>query len=116
MPCRWFLADKTCCRGMNMVSKGVDAVLGDLSQRFPEMRVVALSGNVCTDKKPSAVNWIEGRGKSVVVEAVIKKEVVRDVLKTTPEAMVRLNYSKNMVGSSLAGSVGGFNGESLIHV
>ena len=34
-------------------------------------------------KKPAAVNWIEGRGCSVVVEATIKGEVVEKVLKTT---------------------------------
>ncbi|RYA83898.1 hypothetical protein DD594_26765, partial [Enterobacter cloacae complex sp. 4DZ1-17B1] len=40
-----------------------------------------LSGNFCADKKASAVNWIQGRGKSVVCEAVIKEEVVAKVLK-----------------------------------
>src|SRR5258708_31472022 len=35
------------------------------------MRVPALSGNYCTDKKPAAINWIEGRGKSVVAEAIV---------------------------------------------
>lgn len=30
------------------------------------MQVLSLSGNVCIDKKPSAVNWLNGRGKSVV--------------------------------------------------
>lgn len=24
---------------------------------FPDMEIVSLSGNFCTDKKPSAVNW-----------------------------------------------------------
>lgn len=35
----------------------------------------SLSGNYCTDKKPSSINWIEGRGKSVVCEAIIKGSV-----------------------------------------
>jgi hydroxymethylglutaryl-CoA reductase len=39
-------------------------------------------GNFCSDKKSAAVNWIDGRGKSVVCEAVIKEEVVKMVLKT----------------------------------
>lgn len=95
--------------GMNMVSKGTDKALELITSRFPTVQVLGLSGNVCTDKKPSAINWVEGRGKSVVVEAVITGDVVRDVLKTTVDAMVHLNYSKNLVGSALAGSIGGFN-------
>ena len=66
-------------------------------------------GNFCSDKKPSAVNWIEGRGKSVVCEAIISEEVVRNVLKTTVPALVELNVLKNLAGSAVAGSLGGFN-------
>lgn len=43
------------------------------------MQILAVSGNYCTDKKPAAINWIEGRGKSVVCEAVIPAKVVREV-------------------------------------
>jgi hydroxymethylglutaryl-CoA reductase (NADPH) len=68
-----------------------------------------LSGNFCTDKKPSAINWIEGRGKSVVCEALIKGDVVRETLKTTVKDVVNLNVSKNLIGSAMAGSIGGFN-------
>lgn len=67
-----------------------------------------MSGNFCTDKKPSAINWIEGRGKSVVAEATIKGEIVEKVLKTTVKAMVRLNTDKNLVGSAMSGSIGWF--------
>jgi hydroxymethylglutaryl-CoA reductase (NADPH) len=73
------------------------------------MVVLALSGNYCTDKKPAAINWIDGRGKSVVAEAVVPGKIVTTVLKTTVEALVNLNIKKNLVGSAMAGSVGGFN-------
>jgi hydroxymethylglutaryl-CoA reductase (NADPH) len=73
------------------------------------MITLALSGNYCTDKKPAAINWIEGRGKSVVAEAVIPGRVVKSVLKTTVEALCNLNTKKNLVGSAMAGSIGGFN-------
>lgn len=52
---------------------------------------------------------IEGRGKSVVCEAVVKGEVVKSVLKTSVQALVDLNLTKNLVGSAMAGSIGGFN-------
>ncbi|KAG0469026.1 hypothetical protein HPP92_018354 [Vanilla planifolia] len=63
--------------GMNMVSKGVQNVLDYLQNGFPDMDVISISSNFCSDKKPAAVNWIEGRGKSVVCEAVIKEDVVK---------------------------------------
>ena len=95
--------------GMNMISKGCEKALSKISERYPDMQIISLSGNYCTDKKPAAINWIEGRGKSVVAEAVIPGPVVEKVLKTTVAALVELNISKNLVGSAMAGSVGGFN-------
>ncbi|KAL2522057.1 hydroxy methylglutaryl CoA reductase 1 [Forsythia ovata] len=95
--------------GMNMVSKGVQNVLDFLQNDFPDMDVIGISGNFCSDKKPAAVNWIEGRGKSVVCEAIINGEVVTKVLKTTVPSLVELNMLKNLTGSAVAGSLGGFN-------
>lgn len=96
--------------GMNMISKGVEKALNMLIEdHFPEAVILSLSGNYCTDKKPAAINWIEGRGKSVVAEAVVPGSVVKSVLKTTTDSLVKLNVRKNLVGSAMAGSVGGFN-------
>lgn len=95
--------------GMNMVSKGSLAVIERLKEEFPSLALVALSGNMCTDKKAAATNWLEGRGKSVVVEAVIPEKIVRTVLKTTVKAMVDTNLHKNLIGSAMAGTIGGFN-------
>ncbi|XP_048129596.1 3-hydroxy-3-methylglutaryl-coenzyme A reductase 1 [Rhodamnia argentea] len=95
--------------GMNMVSKGVQNVLEFLQNDFPDMDVIGISGNFCSDKKPAAVNWIEGRGKSVVCEALLKDNVVKQVLKTNVAALVELNILKNLTGSAVAGALGGFN-------
>lgn len=95
--------------GMNMITKGCDKALEVLKEHIPTMRVLALSGNYCTDKKPSAINWIEGRGKTVVAEAVIKADIVEKTLKSSVDSIVNLNVDKNLVGSALAGSIGGFN-------
>ncbi|KAG8843778.1 3-hydroxy-3-methylglutaryl-coenzyme A (HMG-CoA) reductase isozyme [Tulasnella sp. 330] len=95
--------------GMNMISKGTEKALGVMAEHFPEMQVLALSGNYCTDKKPAAMNWIEGRGKSVVAEAIVPGKVVTSVLKTSVAALCNLNTKKNLVGSAMAGSIGGFN-------
>ena len=39
--------------------KGTDAALRCLEDVFPEMDIISLSGNYCTDKKPSAINWYD---------------------------------------------------------
>ncbi|KAH6812007.1 hydroxy methylglutaryl CoA reductase 1 [Perilla frutescens var. frutescens] len=95
--------------GMNMVSKGVQNVMDFLNNEFPDMDVIGISGNYCSDKKPAAVNWIEGRGKSVVCEAIITGDVVNKVLKTDVASLVELNMLKNLTGSAMAGALGGFN-------
>lgn len=97
--------------GMNMISKGVEFSLKQMVEEYgwSDMEIVSVSGNYCTDKKSAAINWIEGRGKSVVAEATIPGDVVRKVLKSDVSALVELNICKNLIGSAMAGSIGGFN-------
>lgn len=97
--------------GMNMISKGVEHALHMMTTQcgFEDMSIISVSGNYCTDKKPAAINWIEGRGKGVVAEAIIPAEVVKSVLKCDVDDLVTLNINKNLIGSAMAGSVGGFN-------
>lgn len=97
--------------GMNMISKGVEHALKCMIEDYgyDDMHVVSLSGNYCIDKKAAAINWIEGRGKSIVASADIPAETVQKVLKSDVDALVDLNISKNLIGSALAGAIGGFN-------
>ncbi|KAE8350232.1 hydroxymethylglutaryl-coenzyme A reductase-domain-containing protein [Aspergillus coremiiformis] len=97
--------------GMNMISKGVEKALHIMSTEcgFNDMATISVSGNFCADKKSAALNWIDGRGKSVVAEAIIPGDVVKSVLKSDVDALVELNTSKNLIGSAMAGSLGGFN-------
>jgi hydroxymethylglutaryl-CoA reductase (NADPH) len=104
-----FRASTADAMGMNMVSKGTEAALQHLQSKFPNMRVMALSGNMCTDKKSAAINWIEGRGRKVNCEARIPFQLVRDVLKVDPLELVHTHLVKNYYGSAAAGTVGGNN-------
>lgn len=45
----------------------------------------------------------------MICEAVIPGEVVRTVLKTSVPSMVNLAIKKNLIGSAVAGSIGGNN-------
>ena len=97
--------------GMNMISKGVEHALTVMATEcgFDDMRVVTVSGNYCTDKKAAAINWIDGRGKGIVAEANIPGHVVKSVLKCEVDDLVQMNIQKNLIGSAMAGSIGGFN-------
>lgn len=95
--------------GMNMVSKGCEMALRYIKKAFPDMNIISLSGNFCSDKKPAAINWIKGRGKRVVCESIIAASDLKKILKTDAKTLVQCNKLKNMAGSAMAGSIGGNN-------
>ncbi len=92
--------------GMNMVTIASEEIMKVIEEHFPDVKYLALSGNLCVDKKPNAMNFINGRGKTVIAEAIIPREIVEKKLKTTPELIAEVNYRKNLVGSAQAGSYG----------
>jgi hydroxymethylglutaryl-CoA reductase (NADPH) len=95
--------------GMNMVTIASDKVMRELEKKF-DVKLVALSSNMCTDKKPAAINVIEGRGRTAVAEIIVPRHVVVEKLKATPEDMCDVNYRKNFLGSARAVSFG-FNAQ-----
>ena len=91
--------------GMNMATIATEAICR-LLERETGAVMISVSGNMCSDKKPAAINMINGRGKTVVAEARIPKDIVESKLHTTSAAVVETNYRKNLVGSSMAGTFG----------
>lgn len=91
--------------GHNMATLAADRLLEWLLVRFSTLKYVSISGNYCSDKKNSAVNGILGRGKYVVAEITISKDLCKKLLKTTPEKIVQLNIKKNLIGNIIAGGV-----------
>jgi hydroxymethylglutaryl-CoA reductase (NADPH) len=100
-----FRYDTKDAMGMNMATIATRAA-AELVEAETTASLVALSGNLCTDKKPAAVNAVEGRGRSVTADAVVPRDVVADRLHTTPEAIAEVNDRKNFRGSAKAGSLG----------
>jgi hydroxymethylglutaryl-CoA reductase (NADPH) len=100
-----FRYDTKDAMGMNMATIATRAAC-DVVESETEASLVALSGNLCTDKKPAAINAVEGRGRSVTADVTIPREVVAERLHTTPEAVAELNTRKNLVGSAKAASLG----------
>jgi hydroxymethylglutaryl-CoA reductase (NADPH) len=92
--------------GMNMATIACDRVVREFIEPGSGVECVALSGNYCVDKKPAAINFQEGRGKRVFAEVVLPKEVLAETLKTNAQALLEVQYRKNLLGSIAAGSAG----------
>jgi len=91
--------------GMNMVTIASRAV-AELVEAETPAELVALSGNLCSDKKPAAINSIEGRGYTVAADVFLPHEVVEERFHATSEDIAAVNTRKNLVGSAKAGSLG----------
>jgi hydroxymethylglutaryl-CoA reductase (NADPH) len=100
-----FRYDTKDAMGMNMATIATRAA-AEVVEAETTASLVALSGNLCTDKKPAAINAVEGRGRSVTADVTVPRDVVEERLHTTPEAIVEVNTRKNLVGSAKAGSLG----------
>jgi hydroxymethylglutaryl-CoA reductase (NADPH) len=100
-----FVYDTKDAMGMNMATIATREACELVESETPA-ELVALSGNLCSDKKPAAINAIEGRGHTVVADVLLPTELVEDRLDTTPEAIAEANTRKNLVGSAKAGALG----------
>lgn len=91
--------------GHNMVTNAADRIIPWILTEYPQLRYSSISGNYCSDKKATAVNGILGRGKYVVCEILISRDICERRLKTTPEKVVDLNIKKNLIGTMIAGGL-----------
>ncbi|GAA5819206.1 MAG: hydroxymethylglutaryl-CoA reductase (NADPH) [Methanobrevibacter sp. CfCl-M3] len=91
--------------GMNMVTIATEKAL-ELLEEETSGEIISLSGNACVDKKPSNINLIEGRGKSLIADILIPEEIVHNKLKTTAKSIEKVNTIKNLIGSAVSGSMG----------
>lgn len=91
--------------GHNMTTFASDKIAEAILILYPTLKYISVSGNFCTDKKVSSVNSILGRGKHVIAEILIPREIVEKGLRTTPEKLVDLNIKKNLIGSIASGGL-----------
>jgi NADP-dependent 3-hydroxy-3-methylglutaryl-CoA reductase len=104
------VCDTSDAMGMNMLTKCSNEIVKYVINTFhKKINCVCLSSNYCTDKKNSAVNWVNGRGKHVITELIISEETINKVLKTTSNKLIKVNIDKNLIGSNVAGTIGGMN-------
>lgn len=91
--------------GHNMVTNAADKLIPWILHHYPQLRYSSISANYCSDKKATAVNGILGRGKYVVSEILISRDLCERKLNTTPEKVVELNVRKNLIGTLIAGGL-----------
>lgn len=91
--------------GMNMATLASETASKILAEATG-VRLVAVSGNMCCDKKPSAINIIEGRGKTVSAGVFLSDDIVHRIFKTEAHLLAEVNTRKNLIGSVRAASFG----------
>ncbi len=89
--------------GQNMTGKATLAACEWIMANFPGKAKFLLSGNVDTDKKHSQINMLLTRGKRVVAEVVLKRDILRDLMHVDAREMFRTRQI-SMAGAFLAHS------------
>ncbi len=90
--------------GMNMITKASQEVCQYIVQKFP-VQGFAIESNMAVDKKPSHINTLMGRGKSVTAEVLFKERVISRFLHSTART-IDLAYHRQVTGAQLAGVMG----------
>ena len=88
--------------GQNMTGKATLYACEWIRANHPLKPRYILSGNIDTDKKHSAMNMIQTRGKRVIAEFVLKRDVARELLRIETEWLYKFRQIAS-VGTHLAG-------------
>ncbi len=104
-----FYFDTKDAMGLNMITIATDTIARFIEEKI-DVSCISLSGNFCTDKKPSFLNFINKRGFAVSAEVTIPGATLRTVLKTTAQDIYDVWLAKCMIGSAVSGSLG-FNAQ-----
>ncbi|GEA06379.1 hydroxymethylglutaryl-CoA reductase [Alteromonas sp. KUL42] len=93
--------------GQNMVGKATLAACEWIKANYPVQCEYLLSGNMDTDKKHSHLNMLHSRGKRVIAEIVLKREVLAKIMKVDTHTLARATVLAN-TGALMAGAA--YNG------
>ena len=91
--------------GQNMVGKATFAACNWILQNCDEVEIQRffLEGNLATDKKASMINVMRTRGKRVTAEAVIKRDVLLEIMHADTESLYYHSKVAN-IGTMLSGA------------
>jgi len=91
--------------GQNMCGKATYAACQWITANYD--KVIShyfLSGNMDTDKKHSQLNTLHSRGKRVIAEITLPADLLRERMRTTPQAMYAARMTSQL-GGLMAGAV-----------
>ncbi len=90
--------------GQNMVGRATFAACGWILDHYKDHRIADfyLESNFATDKKASQINIMRTRGKRVVAEVTLKKEVLLQVMRVDPKQL-DYHHRVSSIGSFLSG-------------
>ncbi len=100
-----FAFDSGDAMGMNMATIAVEQITRFI-EKEAHIRCVALSGNMCVDKKPNFLNFTLGRGYKVWVDSIIPEKIIASVLKSSASEIFEVAQRKLLSGSIMAGTIG----------
>jgi len=89
--------------GQNMVGRATFAACSWMLERAPKVRKFYLESNLATDKKASQINVMRTRGKRVVAEATVPRDVLIQQMRVEPESLF-YHYNVSNVGAHLSGA------------
>jgi hydroxymethylglutaryl-CoA reductase (NADPH) len=89
--------------GQNMVGRATFAACSWILDKYPGVKHFYLESNLATDKKASQVNIMRTRGKRVVAECTIKRDVLIQHMRVEPENLFYHAGVAN-VGAILSGA------------
>ncbi|MDJ0758836.1 MAG: hydroxymethylglutaryl-CoA reductase [Woeseiaceae bacterium] len=89
--------------GQNMTGKATLYACEWIKANHPASPRYILSGNIDTDKKHSMMNMIQTRGKRVVAEFVLKRDVAKKLLRIEPEWLYKFRQIAG-IGTHLSGA------------
>jgi len=89
--------------GQNMVGRATFAACSWILERVKDVRKFYLESNLATDKKASQINVMRTRGKRVVAEATVPRDVLIEQMRVEPEGLF-YHYNVANVGALLSGA------------
>lgn len=92
--------------GQNMVTIATDSVVSYIIENTPvKPEYHFVEANLSGDKKASAQSFLSVRGKKVTTEVYLEKDLVKKMLHTTPDKMVKY-WRMSAMGGVLSGTIG----------
>ncbi len=89
--------------GQNMTGKATKAACDWIMSAYEGIETYQLEGGIATDKKSSWMNRIHTRGKKVIAEATIPKDVLKQIMHVTPEQLFAARL-RSQLGAFIAGA------------